>query len=298
MTLGCAPDDSWERRLGIPEWEHRTMTICIAAICEAGHTIILAADRELGNTFTSAEFDGKWLHLYDQWSIGISGTVHHATDVVSAGRRLKNELESTANFDVQNSIMKAYRQARMAKAEARFLGNRGWSMSEFKTIGSTKITPETYATIDAQIAMYNFDTDLLIAGFGKGDAGPSIMSVTNPGVCNEHSKIGFWCVGSGATASQMSLFSREYSWHFSAEKAAYYVYEAKKAAERAAGVGLSTDLLLIRRGPKTPIIIPIHQSTMEAMETIREELAPGEFRSGDHEKLKAVTEFEMLRRSP
>jgi len=197
------------------------MTVCIAAICEAGHTIVLAADRELAVSYTSAEFDGKWLPLYDDWSIAISGTVHHATHVVSAARRLRKDMETTMSWDVQTFLAKAYRQARMATAEARFLANRGWTLDEFVKNGGRQMPVDTYATIDAQMSLYNFDADLLVAGYGKDDLGPSIISVTNPGVTSDHTKLGFRCIGSGATAAQMSLFSREYSWRFSVEKAVY-----------------------------------------------------------------------------
>ena len=267
------------------------MTICIAAICEGGHTILVAADRELGVSYTSAEFEGKWHHLYDNWSIGIAGTVHHATDVIARARHLRGEMDSTMALDVQSCLAKAYRKARMEKAEARFLANRGWTLNDFVKVGGKQMPPDTYATVDAQISLYNFDADLLVAGFGPGDLGPAILSAVNPGVTNDHSKLGFWCIGSGSTAAQMSLFSREYSWRFSVEKAAYYVYEAKVAAEKATGVGRATDLHMIIHGTPGQIVIQVDEPTLDIMEKIRKTLAPKEFRSRDHALLRAQNSF-------
>jgi 20S proteasome alpha/beta subunit len=267
MLPACTTEGSWEHRWGIPEWERRDMTICIAAICESGRTIVVGSDRELGIGFTSAEFhDGKWLHLYDRWSIGFSGTVSNATDVILMARRAEKQLESHASFDVSESIAKAYQKARLRTAAARFLANRGWTIEDYRQFGAKQLPPDTYATIDAQISVYNFDADLILAGFGEEDLGPSILTVKNPGVCIDHSKIGFWCVGTGSTAAQMSLFSREYAWSCSPERAAYYVYEAKVAAEHATGVGKTTDIHLIRRGANNLNVIPLQLPTMETLE--------------------------------
>jgi hypothetical protein len=272
------------------------MTICIAAICESGHTLVLAADREVGIQITSAELlDGKFHHLFGQWSIGISGTVANATDVIAAARRLRSSLPSLASWDVRCGIEKAYREVRLAKAEAEYLANRGWSLKDFKDIGSTKLPASTYANIDARISLFDFNTDLIVAGFGEGDDGPCILTVTNSGVCTEHSKLGFWCVGSGATAAQMTLFARNFSWSDPAERAAYYVLEAKINAEQAAGVGEKTDLYLVSKGKNTPIIIPLQQPTMEIMKNIWEDLKPKTFGAAQYKSLEGATEFKLLR---
>ena len=131
-------------------------------------------------------------------------------------------------------------------AEAKYLSSRGWTLDDFRNFGAAKLPPTTYATIDAQLSVFDFKVELILAGFGEGDDTASILTVTNPGVCTDQTKLGFWCIGSGATAAQMSLFAREYSWSFSGPKAAYYVYEAKVAAEKATGVGQTTDIYLIR----------------------------------------------------
>src|SRR5690348_5962405 len=119
MTL----PDSWERRLGIAEWEPRDMTICIAAICDDGNTIVLASDTEVGIGFTATYIAGsKWGPLYKNWFVGIAGTLSHATDVLTRARRL--EPEPPISFDVRASLEKAYRESRMARVEADHLANR------------------------------------------------------------------------------------------------------------------------------------------------------------------------------
>jgi hypothetical protein len=276
------------------------MTICIAAICENGHAIVVAADREVGIQITASELlDGKFHHLFGQWSIGISGTVTNATDVIGAARKLRPTLQSLSVLDTRTAVEKAYRQVRLARAEGRFLANRGWTLDEFKAVGSSKLPPTTYASIDAQISFFDFEADLIIAGFGEGDDGPSILTVRNPGLCVDHSKLGFWCVGSGSTAAQMALFARNYSWNEPVEKAAYLVLEAKINAEHASGVGTSTDLHLIHKdkGRSTPVIIPIGTATLDTLKGISAELKPRPFTQEHAETIGKTNEFQIFRKS-
>src|SRR5205085_1065879 len=103
--------DTWEHQLGVAEWEPRKMTICIAAICEAGKTIVVTSDREYNLGFTSAQFnDGKFHSLFKDWYLGLAGTVTHATEIMGAAARAK--LESLASFDVISILEKSYRKAR------------------------------------------------------------------------------------------------------------------------------------------------------------------------------------------
>ena len=94
----------------------------------------------------------------------------------------------------------------------------------------------------------------------------------------------------------MSLFARNYSWADSPEKAAYSILEAKIAAERATGVGETTDITLIRKGQVGPIVIPIQEGTMTIMKSIWDELRPREFGTDQCLKLKNTNEFEILRK--
>lgn len=269
------------------------MTICIAAVCDMGHAIVLASDREIGIGFTSAEFhDGKFGPLYRDWSIGISGTVSNATDVFDAARHRLSKMETADAYGVQCAVEDGYSDARLHLAERRFLANRGWTLKEFKDCGAAKLPPATYANIDASIAFLDFNTDLIVAGFD--DSSANILSVTNPGVCVDHSKIGFWAVGSGATAAQVTLFTRNYSWKSTPEEAAYYLLEAKIAAERASGVGPTTDIFLVRKGHMP---VPIQDATKKQMRAICDELKPKDFTRSHADALREANEFKIFEKS-
>jgi hypothetical protein len=219
--------------------------------------------------------------------------VSNATDVIAEARRLRPEMESTAVWEVKSSVARAYRQARLATAEAKFLGNRGWTLADFKKLGAAQMSASAYASVDAQIAFFDFNADLIFAGYDKDDEGPSILTITNPGVCVDHTKLGFWCVGSGSTAAQMSLFERQYVWSLPAEDAAYYLYEAKHAAERATGVGKTTDIHLLKKGKNSPTIITLQAGTKALLEKTRRRLSPKTYTDKDRGLPSAANEFKI-----
>jgi hypothetical protein len=296
MIPGCETYDTWERRWGIQEWEPPDMTICIAAICDNGHGIVLAADRELGIQITSGEVAGKFMPLFgdhdwkNEWAVGIAGTVANATDVIGATRGKAPTPQSFSTHDVRRIVEDAYREVRLARAEGLYLANRGYTLKEFRTLGLAGV-PQ-YPNLDAQIAFYDHNADLIFAGWGNEGTGPAILTITNPGVATEHSVLGFWCIGTGATAARVSLFARDFSWAWSPEKTAYYLYEAKIAAQRATGVGtMHTDIHLMR---KTGTPISLGEKTLEVMVRIFEELKPRDFSDTHHKDLNETSEFKRF----
>jgi hypothetical protein len=302
MTLWGATDDSWERRWSISAWEFHKMTICIAAICELGNAIVTASDRELGVGFTSAEFeDAKIMPLFKganpgHWVIAISGTVSHATEVLGAVRLMESELESREWYEIQSILQKAYRKVRLSKAEGEILAARGWTLEKFISEGAKLLPPTTYANMDTRLALYDLEASLILAGYGGvgAEGYASILTVRNPGIVTDHTKLGFWCIGSGSTLAQTSMFNRDYSWSFSVEKAAYMVYEAKRNAERATGVGTKeTDIAVIT--PKgAGRIVP---KDVEGLKSIYDEIKPKEFSDKHDKHLKGLDAFKHIRKS-
>jgi hypothetical protein len=295
------PEGTWEQRLGISPWEPDNMTICIAAICDNGRGIVLVADREVGIQFTSGEMIGKFLPLFGdhswgrEWAAGISGTATNATDVIGAVRSKASSAATFSAQQVRNVVEEGYRRVRLSRAEALYLANRGLNLKDFYNTGAAKLSPSTYAQIDVQIAAFNFNTDLIFAGFGEEDIGPSIMTITNPGVTVDHTVLGFWCVGSGATAAQVSLFNREYTLNVPPEFAAYYLFEAKIAAQKASGVGGRTDIHLMR---KRGMPISLGKLTTDVLQEIYDELKPRIFEQRHYDKLRATSEFSTFTRLP
>jgi len=276
------------------------MTICIAAACQGGKTIVLAADREIAFGFTSAEFPGgKFITLFHDWAVGFAGNVTNANDVIGAADNLSapgstaatRKLAKLSLSDARGIMEKAYREARLKRAEGLHLANRGMTLQEFRKTGSQTLPPTTYAEIDARIANLDYGTDLIVSGFPEGEELGTVFTVTNPGITVEHTLLGFWCVGSGAAAAQMSIFNRLYSRLCSVEEATYYVYEAKRAAENAAGVGPTTDLYLLRKG-RHPV--RVGENTMKKLGQIYQRLKVRDFKEAHESDLRQEPEFKSF----
>lgn len=283
-------DLSWEDRYGVVEQEYAPMTVCIAAICDNGNAIVTCADRQVGLGFTSTDFkDGKFRHLYGKWIAGIAGTVTNAAEVIGEAMLHEQALASYAVHDVVPAVERAYRSVRLRKAEAQHLANRGWTLDEFKNEGAAKLPSSTYAGIDARIAQFDLGASLLIAGFSEKI--PIIATVRDPGTAVDHTILSFWCIGSGSTAAQMSLFARNYVQSMSCEEAAYYVYEAKRLAEAATGVGPETDLYVLRRGKDNIIPIRLYDDAENALDGIWNGLKPKQFKDADKAKLAVLDSF-------
>jgi hypothetical protein len=275
------------------------MTICIAAICENGKAIVTASDREFGVGFTSAEFeDAKIMPLFHEhnpgnWVVGLSGDVSHATEVLGALRLLQDRLEGYDWHDIQDLLEKSYRRIRMEKVEGEVLAPRGWTLDRFQGEGAKLLPPATYASIDTRISIYDLGASLIVGGFGT-DGLPFILTVRNPGIVTDHTKLGFWCIGSGSTLAQSSLFSRNYSWSFSVEKAAYLVYEAKKNSERATGVGTKeTDIAIITR-TQMGRVMPVG---VNHLHVIFNEIKPKEYDDNHDSQLCQNAAFQHVRTS-
>jgi hypothetical protein len=164
-------------------------------------------------------------------------------------------MTSTHVLDLRALLEKSYRHARLERVESELLSSRGWTLQEFKDSGRQKMPDATYATIDARLALFDFGAELIASGWAdESEGNASVITIKNPGVCIDHSRLGFWCIGSGATAAQMSLFSRNYSPDMNLEEALYYVIEAKIAAEKASGVGGRIDTFIEwKEGKSAPL---------------------------------------------
>jgi 20S proteasome alpha/beta subunit len=267
------------------------MTICIAAICQGGKSVVLASDTEVGTGISSTNLPAsKWGPLYSNWSIGIAGSVAMGSDVVGAAVAHEKEMTEFGLSDIRTALEACYRKTRMAKIEAEYLATRGWTLQEFKEHGTSKLPPTTFSNIDARMAVYDLGAEFIVAGYEEADGFPSIVTVANPGISVEHTRLGFWCIGSGATAAQMSMFARNYSYEMSTEEAAYYVLEAKISAEHASGVGSETTMYLKKPGKEPKII---SQKTEDAIREIHGEIGLRPFSSDHQQKLESLPEFKV-----
>jgi hypothetical protein len=197
-------------------------------------------------------------------------------------------------LDVRSLLEKSYRSARLARVESELLSPRGWTLQEFKDYGKQKLPDSTYATIDARMALFDFGAELIASGWGadETESYPSVITIKNPGVCVDHSRLGFWCIGSGATAAQMSLFSRNYSPDMKLEEALYYIIEAKISAEKASGVGGRIDAFIEWKGSASDALSADDNDTIRG---IYESLKQRQLTDGQREIMAKIERVQLFK---
>lgn len=283
--------DRWEA-WGCPAWEHRIMTVGIAALCDNGNTIVLCADRQFSTSYTSGESrTGKHNNFGENWYVAYAANnVPNAFEVIMTARPPVMALEDKVWHDVIPAIERGYRKVRNAKIEALYLSSWGETAEDFHATGAKRIPPTDYTDLRLKMMAFDLDSSLLIAGFD--DTG-RIFTVRNPGVSQDHTGLGFWAIGSGAPAVIANLFSRQCSFHCHVEEVLYLVYESKIYAE-SANVGPETDLFVICKN-SPPIRIPeTHIATF--LDPVWKDLRPRAMQPEHLLTVGKIPEVAMLRR--
>lgn len=221
------------------------MTICIAAICDEGKNAIGTSDRMITITMPPIEYEH---------AVPKIGTITKSCVALTSGSALAHTdlcREATAGISgisapttktIVDKIVECYIEQRKRKIEQEILKSRGFTFDTFYP-NLRNLPPEIGITIDARIETFDFNLELLVTGVDK--SGGHIYQVDNPGTANCFDSLGYGSIGSGWHHAVYSLIANNYTSLFPMKEAVYLVYEAKKRAESAPGVGRDTDMCII-----------------------------------------------------
>jgi hypothetical protein len=216
------------------------VTICIAAAChhsrEGGPKIILCSDWRISGPLGSSDTKHKQDWLPGGHRCLIAGDPREATAIVhmmrakflAAGKINETNIKKL----VEDSLYERRVEKRNALAQAEF----GMSHSEVMQFGKERLPTEHFIRYLDQASMIRVGAEFIVAGFSEH---ADIILETN-GNCDVSMLEDFSCIGEGATLAHASLLHRGISAITDFGVALYYVYEAKKAAERVNSVGKST----------------------------------------------------------
>jgi hypothetical protein len=96
------------------------------------------------------------------------------------------------------------------------------------------------------ISQHNLQLEILVAG--TDDSGSHLFTVLHPGILLPLETTGYGAIGSGGVHAAVRLSLGQQNKQASLVDTVYNVYEAKKAAEVAPGVGTLTDMAIIKDG--------------------------------------------------
>lgn len=229
------------------------MTICIVGICSSKNgtaaNAIAIADRMVtaGDTeFEQAAFS-KVTKLTGNCVAVTAGSALVPTELFQLTRAKFSGMPAPLIVDVVQELKRNYVKMRTVRAEEQYFRPLGLSVPYFvekqKSLDSTLVLrlgrQLEEATLGGRAGLR-----LLIAGIDT--TGGHIHCIVDPGTSECFDSIGYCSIGSGERHADSALIVNDYNISLQLNKALYLLYEAKKRAELAPGVGrIYTDVSIV-----------------------------------------------------
>lgn len=220
------------------------MTICIAALCEKNKRAIVAADRMI--TAVDTEFEQETIKiekLCGNCAAVTAGSALAHTEII---KNVTEEFSGQPAPLIENVVAclkHHFVQLRLKRAEEESFKPLGLTVQGFlktqKELEDTVVMRLTRSLEDARLKLR-----VLVAGVDK--TGGHIYYIRDPGTSEIFDSIGYCTIGSGDRHAEGVLIDNDYTGSLPLKRALYIVYEAKKRAEKAPGVGQKfTDIVMI-----------------------------------------------------
>lgn len=247
------------------------MTVCIAAIWHEGEGIVAASDRMLsyGNVVQ-----------YEPDQSKVFSIPHHRMVLMIAGQTttqsaILNEFHRGMDFhktppwtieEAANRYAASFALIRKRRVEQEVLIPRGLDGFQDWHEKRHLFTESQVKEVEAAIAGVHFEADAIVAGVDE--SGAHIYTIDG-GVVSSADYDGFAVIGSGGWLSRSHLVEVGYSRSKHLFQALNIVYQAKRNAEKAGGVGETTDMGIIGKAGKT-MVTWLDEKTMSALKVVSE----------------------------
>ncbi len=167
---------------------------------------------------------------------------------------------------IVEKVKEGYQAARRKKIEEVYFNPRGLTLERYLAEGRSLI-PEVAMMLDEHLATYDYEVEVLVAGVDSD--GAHIYGIYNPGTAECFDALGHHAIGSGETHAAFTLIDGAHTHSASLQETMWAVYEAKKLAERAPGVGQAEDFAIIEQGA----ILYFGSDTVARLAELHEEMA-------------------------
>ncbi len=229
------------------------MTVCIAAICNSGKAIVVAADRMFTNQGLSVEFetDEKKIEQLGSRCVALaSGNSAHATEVFQRVRiRLAGNSHPSGAL-VTEWVREEYSRVKNRKAfETIAAPMLGMDFERFQAGGMSlpnyleRQGPMYQQLLVMMNQQHNLGLEVLVTGLDE--SGAYLAHVANPGVLSPLQKLGHFAIGTGGPHAMLRLSLEQHTRHRDLMDTLARVFSAKRGAEVAPGVGKATDIAVI-----------------------------------------------------
>ena len=244
------------------------MTICIGAICDRRESFtekaIVASDRMVTAGDFSVAFEHEQSKIVELSGNCVALTAGPALVHTDLFRKVKVKFHSGATppiSEIVDKVKEEYLKIRNKKIEEKFFRVRGFSIEWFRE-HQRMMSPEIVMRLDRQLETHEFNLHILVAGVDH--AGAHIYWVYPPCSSECFEALGYCSIGTGERHADSTFIAYRFTPSIPLKNALYIIYEAKKKAEIAVGVGTHTDMAIIdENGIKN-----ISDQTMKELENI------------------------------
>lgn len=219
------------------------MTICIAALCANRTKGIISSDRMITERMLSVKFEHgekKYEKLSEKCVALSAGEALLPTEIFRSA--ISNIQGISKINEIANRVAEAFRNLKKKRIENLVLKQRGLTIEDFLK-KQRSLVPEIAIRIDQQISTFKIGLSILLVGVDE--TGAHIFGIIDPGHSVCFDRLGFHAIGSGLPHALSTFISYSYNSSVDLKKAAYVVYEAKRNAEKAPGVGKELDMAIV-----------------------------------------------------
>ena len=223
------------------------MTICIAALANKEKSVVLASDKMVSQHMPLMEYEHtveKIVRINEHFYVLIAGVVNHAVAILDCAR---SEIRENSGYDEKFEIMKKvyieYRDQRIVDEILRPQGIH--SIDDFQSKHQI-LLPNISSSVQHLIAQVNLGITLILVALDQHQQRCHIRVLSHPG--HLFRPLEYASIGTGDMHAAQSLIGARYQKEKELEVVTYLVYEAKRRAEVAPGVGSLTEMIVLSVG--------------------------------------------------
>jgi 20S proteasome alpha/beta subunit len=227
------------------------MTVCIAGLANNDRGVILASDKMISKQMPPIEYEheiDKIVQVFPNFYVLIAGTVNNAVDIVEKAK--SSIKEADPYYKKFDKFKEAYTSYRKGKIEDVILGTQGFSSIIDFQQRQNSLNKEVVMNIQNLIANANLQTLMILVALENHKCYVKVLN--HPG--DLINPLEYAVIGSGDLHATQSLISARYKKSEDVDTATYLVFEAKKRAEVAPGVGVMTDMIVLYYDDKEELI--------------------------------------------
>ena len=231
------------------------MTVCLATICDIDDDpkVIVIGDRMItfGNIIQFEHNSPKILEVTPNCVVATAGHATIHTEII----REANIPKTTGTLlirDIASRIKDSYDRAYKKEVEDEILKRYGFANYDAFYKTQKELSPSLSDEILNEITDFEFGLQFLIAGID--DEGAHIFKIDVDNKLLPYDALGYEGCGIGYEHARTIFFSTSYLDKCPLERALYITYKAKRVAEKAPGVGQTTDLWIIKKNANSIVI--------------------------------------------